>query len=382
MKIAIIGFGTVGSGAYEVLQRNRSAVEVKKILDLAVRPGMENVMTTDFDEILNDPEIELVAEVIGGLHPAYDFVSAALKAGKHAVTANKLMVSTYYRELMETAAANGVKFRFTPSAGGGIPWLSNLQRTARADEIEAIEGIMNGTTNYILDKMTKEGASFEDTLLQAQKLGYAERDPSADIDGLDVRCKCAISANLATGFTVNPEEIPVFGIRNIHACDIRRLSKEEKTVKLLASVLPGKESSAMFVQPTAVDSESLTAAVPDNFNLIRLTGKSVGTLAFYGQGAGKDPTGFALVQDILDIAEGAAFSYTYKKAVVDNSKIGCRYYVRTPEMSDALNRVVQVQEETEYGTILFTRSVSVQQMHEIAASLPSTAFIAAFEGVK
>lgn len=380
MEVAIIGFGTVGSGAYEVIRDGNTVLHVKRILDLAVRPGMEGVMTADYNDILNDPQIKIVAEAIGGLHPAREFILAALRAGKSVVTANKQLAATCYRELMETAAANGVQFRFTPSAGGGIPWLSSLKRTARATRITKIEGILNGTTNFILDKMTRENAEFSDALAQAQALGYAEKDPSADIDGIDVRFKCALSGNVAAGITVDPEQIPVFGIRSIRKCDVIWMKRQERVIRLLANLRRTPEGVALFVQPSAQPEGSLFAAVQKNFNLVSLTGDKIGTLSFYGQGAGKDPTGFALVQDLLDVAEGPADPpYQYRPAVTANNAVYFRYYVRTPQASDALSTAAKPVEETEDGTIWETEFISVEEIHRIAKTLPETAFFAALE---
>ncbi len=362
MDVAIIGFGVVGSGAYDTIGDGRTPLRVKKILDLSVRPGFEGIMTTNYDEILSDPSIALVAESIGGLHPAREFVLAALQAGKHVVTANKQLMATCFGELMETAAAHGVCIRFTPSAGGGIPWLSSLRRTARAGRILEMEGILNGTTNFILDKMSLENAEFADVLREAQALGYAEQDPSSDIDGIDVRYKIALSCNVATGLTASPEEIPAFGIRNIRKCDFEWMREQGKTCKLLGNYRLYEDGTvALFVQPTVVAEDSLLASVRKNFNLVSLYGARVGKLSFYGQGAGKDPTGFALVQDMLDLAEAAPeTAYVYRKAQVDNTRPLFRYYVRTPD-----------------GKVHLTEPISVAEIHARAALWPEDTFIAA-----
>ena len=362
MDIAIIGFGVVGSGAYDTIRDGKTCLRVKKVLDLAIRPGYEDVMTTDYNEILSDPAITVVAEAIGGLHPARELVLSALKAGKNVVTANKLLMSTCYRELMETAAEKGVVIRFTPSAGGGIPWLSSLRRTARAGEINRIEGILNGTTNFILDKMARENADFAEVLAEAQSLGYAEKDPSSDIDGLDVRYKVALSCNVATGLTADPDSIPAFGIRFIRKCDFEWMQARGKTCKLLGNFRRNPDGTvALFVQPAVLNRDSLFASVCKNFNLVSLDGDRVGNLAFYGQGAGKDPTGFALVQDMLDLSEGVCeTAYEYRPAAVDNTKVSFSYYVRTPD-----------------GGVTVTGPTTVAAMQEYYATLPEGTFIAA-----
>jgi homoserine dehydrogenase len=361
--VAIIGFGVVGSGAYDTVADGRTPLRVKKVLDLAVRPGFEGIMTTDYNEILNDPSISIVAESIGGLHPAREFVLSALNAGKHVVTANKLLMATCYRELVETAANNGVCIRFTPSAGGGIPWLSSLRRTARAGKINKIEGILNGTTNFILDKMDRENADFDAVLAEAQALGYAEKDPTSDIDGLDVRYKVALSCNVATGLTAEPDEIAALGIRYIRKCDFEWMKERGLTCKLLGNYRLHEDGAvSLFVQPTLLPADELFASVKKNFNLVKLNGDRVGDLAFYGQGAGKDPTGFALVQDMLDLVENASGSdYVYRKAQVDNGRTFFKYYLRTPD-----------------GAVTLTDEISVAQVHEMLRTLPEGTFVAAF----
>ena len=363
MDVAIIGFGVVGSGAYDTIRDGRTALRVKKILDLSVRPGFESVMTTDYEEILRDPSISVVAEAIGGLHPAREFVLSALNAGKHVVTANKLLMATCFRELMETAAKNGVCIRFTPSAGGGIPWLSSLRRTARSGRILKIQGILNGTTNFILDKMDREGADFDEVLKEAQALGYAEQDPSSDIDGLDVRYKVALSCNVATGLTSDPETISALGIRFVRKVDFDWMHQNGYTCRLLGNYRLHEDGAvSLFVQPTLIPRGDIFASVQKNFNLVQLTGDRVGDLAFYGQGAGKDPTGFALVQDMLDLSESTPeIAYVCKPASVDNSRISFRYYVRTPD-----------------GAVEITEPISVSEIHARAKTLPEGTFIAAF----
>ncbi len=330
-KIAILGFGVVGRGAYETVAAHPlSGIAVKKVLDIRVPTGFEDVVTTDYQQILTDPEIEIVAEAIGGLHPAYEFVTAAMKAGKSVVTANKHLVCTFYRELHTLAEESGVEFRYTPAVGGGIPWLYNLRRIIRLDEVSSLSGIMNGTTNYILDGMTHRGAEFSSALSEAQRLGYAEADPSADIDGLDVRRKCAISASVAFGAVLTEDDVPTFGIRHILKADTDRFSSMGYVCKLLATAEKIGDRVTAYVEPTLLSKDSETAAVGSNFNIITVEAKRVGRLSFIGQGAGKDPTGMALAEDCLDIAEKSAVT----KTVLGDVKISHDlkkhpYYVRT-----------------------------------------------------
>ena len=221
MKIAILGFGTVGSGVYEIA-KNLKNIEVKKVLEKDL--SKINIATDNYDEIINDKEIELVVECMGGLHPAYEFIMQALKSKKSVVSANKAVIAKYLDEFVSLAKENNVKFIFEASVGGGIPWLVNLERTRRVDEINRVYGIFNGTSNYILDNMYRNEQEFDSTLKTAQELGYAEADPSADIDGYDVTNKVIISSALAyDGFIKN--EFPCFTMRNITKEDILYFKK-------------------------------------------------------------------------------------------------------------------------------------------------------------
>ena len=213
MSIAILGYGVVGSGAYEVLKK--AGYTVSRVLDIRPHPELGEVLTDNIEDILNDKSITVVAEAIGGNTVSYELVSRALKAGKHVVSSNKHLICHYFKELHELANENGVTIRFTSSVGGGIPWLFNLKRSIRCDQIDKVSGIMNGTTNFILDAMIRESRDFTDVLKQAQTLGYAEADPSADIDGLDVARKVAISSTLAFGSIVSEQDVRIFSLRNI-----------------------------------------------------------------------------------------------------------------------------------------------------------------------
>ena len=218
MKIAILGYGVVGSGAYEILKK--SGYDVKRVLDIRPHKELGDSLTANYDDILNDNEIGVVAEAIGGLEPAHTFVVKALQAKKHVVSSNKHLICEYYDELHALAKENGVTVNFTSAVGGGIPWLYNLNRTTNSDTINKIMGIMNGTTNFILDAMITDGSDFSEVLAEAQALGYAEANPSADIDGLDVARKTAISSSIAFKTTVAEKDVDIFSLRNITKNDI------------------------------------------------------------------------------------------------------------------------------------------------------------------
>ena len=238
MNIGLLGFGVVGGGVLELTQ-SRSDLTVSRVLLRSPKPGLpEGLATYDFNDILCDERIDTVVEVMGGLHPAYEYVTAAMERGKHVVTANKALVAAYYGELTALAAKQGVALRCTAAVGGGIPWLTNLERVKRLDTVCAVGGIMNGTTNFIMDAMHRAPVDFPAILKEAQELGYAEtKDPGDDVDGRDACRKIAILASLACGHHVYPDNIPTRGIRDITVADIKAAEKLDSAIKLIASVM-------------------------------------------------------------------------------------------------------------------------------------------------
>ncbi len=305
MKFALLGMGTVGGGVYDTIRKGNTGLCMKRVLDRRALAELEAIRTENIEDILADPEIEAVVECMGGLEPAYSFVCAALRAKKHVVSSNKHLISTYFRELHELAAENGVALRYTAAAGGGIPWLFNLARARRCDEIRSIEGVINGTTNFILDGMHERGASFDEMLKEAQRLGYAEADPSADIDGLDTRRKCALSASLAFDGIVREQSIPCAGIRGIRAEDIAFCESEGRVCRLMFRARMQNGSVDCAVMPVFVPKDDAAAHIHGCDNIVRLKSRSLGALSLTGAGAGAAPTGTAVVQDLLDIASGA-----------------------------------------------------------------------------
>ncbi len=364
MKMAILGFGVVGSGAYEVLKN--AGYEVKRVLDIRPHEELGEVLTSNFDDVLNDPEIEIVAEAIGVLSISYQYVSRALAAGKHVVSSNKHLICHYYHELHTLAKENGVTLRFTSSAGGGIPWLYNLKRSARLDRMTKVCGIMNGTTNFILDAMIHDGKRFPDALAEAQALGYAEADPSADIDGNDVARKTAISANIAFNTEVSEDNILMFSLRHFRKTDLDYIDATfGKTMRYLGYGTKTGEAVSLFVEPTILPKDSLEANVNKNNNMISLFGEIVGKLSFYGQGAGKYPTGIALAQDMVDIANGdTALSYAPNAVKVDNSAYKRMYFIRT---ASNLSFDFYASVDTVNGIrYIVTKEIPVEKMHKFA----------------
>lgn len=330
MNIALLGFGVVGSGVYEWC-RQREDLHVTRVLVRSEKAAVAHIATRDFGDILSDPTIDIVAEVMGGLHPAYEYVSAALAAGKHVVTANKALIAAYYTELTTLAREKGVALLCTAAVGGGIPWLVNLARVRKLDAIERLGGIMNGTSNFIMDAMHAAPVSFDAILKQAQDLGYAEADPSADIDGDDIRRKLVISANIAFGAVLNEEDIPMFGIRTVTDADIATFKDKGFVCKLLATAAAAEQGVCAYIEPTLVAATALEAAVPVNFNLITYEGAQMGRQSYYGQGAGQMPTAANVVQDCLTILEGGRSFYTDIAApmALDGSAEAHPYYVHT-----------------------------------------------------
>ncbi|MCH4084347.1 MAG: homoserine dehydrogenase [Olsenella sp.] len=313
MKIAVLGYGTVGKGVDRIIRERVSGVEVARILELPDRLTDER-MTSNFKEILGDDSIEVVVECMGGLEPAHTFIMDALAAGKSVVTSNKAVVAAYIDEFVRQANTTGACLLVEASVGGGIPWIASVEKVRRIDEVKSFYGIMNGTTNYIVDAMVKQGADFDDVLREAQELGYAERDPSADIDGIDVRNKTIISVGVAFN-TACEKDIPTTGIRTLTKRDLDVLGEKGLSVKLLGRGVQADGGYAAAVEPVALPVRSLEANVPSNFNLISLDGTTVGPLKFYGQGAGMLPTGNAMVQDVLDFAAGHRPHYDFSRGL-------------------------------------------------------------------
>ena len=313
MKIAVMGYGTIGSGVVDVLRINKEKIaqrageeiEVKYILDLRDFPGdpMENAIVHDYQVIVDDPEIGVVVETMGGVEPAYTFVKAMLEAGKQVATSNKNLVAAKGAELIKIARDHNVNFQFEASVGGGIPIIRPLNKCLTADEIEEITGILNGTTNYMLTKMAQEGADFDEVLKDAQDKGYAEKDPTADIEGHDPCRKIAILTSLVCGQQVDFEDIHCEGITKITATDFKYAEVMNRSIKLLASSRKVGRSYSCMVAPFMLAAEHPLCGVNGVFNGIFVHGNVLGDAMFYGSGAGKLPTASAVVADVVDMVK-------------------------------------------------------------------------------
>ena len=366
MKIGLLGFGVVGKGFYDLI-RDRADMEIKKVVCLEDITLPDAEVTKDFQQVLKDDSIDTVIEAMGGLHPAYEFVRAAMEAGKNIVTSNKALVATFYDELIPLAYEKGLQFRCTAAVGGGIGWLSEVERSRRAQTMSRVGGIMNGTCNYILDNMTRMGLGYDEALKQAQALGYAEANPTTDVEGIDTWHKIILSSNIAFGVSLDTATVPVAGISKISAEDVENFKAHGLVCKLISTGKCEDGRYSAFVQPTLCPAGSLEAAVPLNYNLITLMGSASNRMSFYGQGAGRYPTAYNVVQDCVDILSGKGFYSPYGGKVKAENNETMHYYVRGAAWADA--------EET-WGSAVITKPVSVAAMHAWKKENPD-AFIAA-----
>lgn len=344
IKIAVMGYGVVGSGTVEVFYKNHSGIinkigddiDIKYILDLRdfEDSPYKDKFIKDFNIILNDPEITVAVEVIGGLNPAYNFVKSLLLAGKSVVTSNKELVAEKGAELLHIAREKNVNFFFEASVGGGIPIIRPLHHCLSANEIDEIAGILNGTTNFILTKMINEGMAFEEALALAQKLGYAERNPSADVDGHDTCRKICILAALAFGKHIYPKDVYTKGIADITLEDVQYCGSFGGAVKLIGWAKRVGNKAAVMVCPAFISNESQLSSVNDVFNAILVRGDATGDVVFYGKGAGKLPTASAVVSDIImaakmrDNSKSLYWEDSDGDSAVDYKSLDNRFYVR------------------------------------------------------
>ncbi len=379
-KVAIMGFGTVGSGVYDIIETNSKklshnsgeAVDVKYILDIRDfdnHPRKE-LFTKDFNDILNDSEVSVVAEVMGGLHPAYEFTKSLLEAGKSVVTSNKELVATYGTELLSIANEKNVNYMFEASVGGGIPIIRPLHQDLTANKIEKIAGILNGTTNYILNEMITKGKSFDAALKDAQDNGYAERNPAADIEGHDACRKIAILSSLASGLEVDYNNIETEGIVDVSLDDVKYAESINSVIKLIGySQFLENGKIYSVVAPMIVSKEKLIANVNGVFNAIMVQGNCVGELLFYGAGAGKLPTASAVVADIVDSIKHRERSkkISWKKPLNDIMAAAedksFEYFVRSTSSKGEIEKV--------FGDVNYTDSVVDGENVFITKSLTS-----------
>jgi homoserine dehydrogenase len=356
LDIAILGFGTVGSGVMEVIDQNADMVtqnaaqeiRVKYIVDVRDFPGnpYEKLIIKDFSVVENDPDVKVVVETIGGAGVAYDFTRRSLLAGKSVVTSNKELVATHGYELTQIAREKGVNYLFEASVGGGIPIIRPITQCLAANRINEIYGILNGTTNFILTEMVKNGTAFDETLREAQARGYAEANPEADIKGHDVCRKICILSALCFGRHVYPDQVPTEGIERVTRKDIANAAKIGHTVKLLGRAIHHEDDKiTVYVAPHLVSQENLVSSVEGVMNGIVVRGNAIGDVMFYGAGAGKLPTASAVVADIIDAAKHInarkwlSWADSDPESLRDAGLLESRWYVRVASSEEAVKRV-------------------------------------------
>lgn len=365
INIAVLGYGTVGSGVVEVIRTNQELINkragqdinIKYVLDLRDFPGdpVESILVHDYDVILKDEDVKVVVEVMGGVNPAYNFVKSALLAGKSVCTSNKELVAKHGAELLEIAKNNNINFFFEASVGGGIPIIRPLIQSITADDIMEISGILNGTTNFILTKMDKEGSGFNDVLKEAQELGYAERNPEADVEGFDACRKIAILSSLACGAQVDFEDIYTEGITKITDTDFKYAKKLDVSIKLIGSSKKIGDGYCAMVAPKMLSNEHPLAGVNGVMNAIFVKGNVLGDVMFYGAGAGKLPTASAVVSDVVEAVKYIDSNVvtiwdTNKATLVKAEDVASRFFVRIS--GDASERLSEVSEAFGKGEVV------------------------------
>ena len=385
VKVAILGFGVVGSGVAEVLSGNGAGIqkkadeliEVKYILDVRDFPNspFAQHFVKDFSVIEHDPEVNVVVETIGGVGAALDFTERALKQGKSVVTSNKELVATHGRRLLDLAAQNNAVYLFEASVGGGIPILRPLSECMSANEILEICGILNGTANYIFTRMVKDHIPFAEALAGAQANGYAEQDPSADVEGKDTCRKLCILSSIAYGWHLLPDQVPTTGITKITLADEAYAAAAGKSLKLLGRSIAREDGTiCAYVEPHFVGNQDPLAGVEDVFNAIKVKGNAVGDVMFYGRGAGKLPTASAVVGDIIDIArdpkrdrrnrwtEGGA------ELLASPAQLVCRWYVRA-DAAPAGTQLLSRDNAPEGEKAFLTAPMNGEQLEQLLAGL-------------
>ena len=390
IQIAIMGLGTVGTGVAKVVEENARQIErklgeplhVKTILVRHFKDGpYRDRMTDDFGRIESDPDIRVVVETIGGVEAAYEYTRRALAAGKHVVTANKQLVAERGCELLALAREKGVSYLFEASVGGGIPILHPLTECMAANRIDEVYGILNGTTNYILTRMVRTGASFADALREAQEKGYAEADPTADVEGIDAGRKTCILADLAFGRQTDPAAVPMEGISHLDLKDVKTAEQAGYRIKLLGRAVRLENGArSAYVSPHLISEDTPLANVEDVFNAVVVRGNATGEVMFYGKGAGSLPTASACVADVMEALQSGVRRTPLgwdpdPAGFVDPMELSGRWYVRTADSADRAAEVfgqIQVLSE-EDGTVFLTDEMTGRKAAELSAGLQTQA---------
>ncbi|GAA0077856.1 homoserine dehydrogenase [Clostridium sp. CTA-5] len=412
VRIALLGLGNVGRGVCmilnsnkeEIMKRSGYEVEIAKILvrDKNKSRGIdvpEELITTEFNEILNDDSIKIVLEIMGGIEPAREYMLQCMDKGKHIVTANKMLLATNGDELFEKADSKGLMFKYEASVAGGIPIINGIDESLTANKIKELYGIVNGTTNYILTKMESEGLGFDEALKEAQDMGYAEADPTSDIEGYDAQYKLAILSSLAFGTKIDIDNVYREGITNIKPIDMDYAKEFKMVIKLLAIVKENNEKLELRVHPTMIPKKHPLANVYDSFNAVFVKGNAVGDLMFYGRGAGDLPTGSAVVSDVIAILRSnidlennnsVVKNNLWDREIADIKEVESRFYIRASVLDEpgvlgeitailgrnnvSLRSVIQKGDQNEEGNVtivLVTHTTSQKQIYDSCNEISS-----------
>lgn len=387
INIGLLGLGTVGIGIIEILEKRNKKISLLVEEDIRIKSILVNdinkkrnidenyIIVNEFEEILKDPDISIIIEVTGDLEQAYDYIKLSLNEGKHVVTANKAVVSKYFEELSQLAYEKGVSFLYEASVGGGIPILKPLKEELILNEIKIVQGILNGTCNYILSRMFNEGLDYREVLVKAQELGYAEADPTADVEGDDTLRKLRILGTLVLQGKIGEDDILLGGISKINAFDVRQIKLMKSTLKLIGEVKELDEGYSAVVLPTIIKEDNYFANVNMAYNSISFIGDNIGELKFYGPGAGKLPTADAVLRDVLDIALDANTVKNLlgnRELVNTNSNFKSSYYLRvsksTEEVFNYLDSISKEVLSTKDNIAIITKEIELNQVIKLLLS--------------
>ena len=365
MKLGILGHGVVGSGVTSILDDLKiEDIEVKHILVKDETEIVNEKMSTDSTNIYNDDEIDTIVECIGGLEPSHTFALNALKSKRNYITSNKKMFATFAKELIDAANDNDVKVFFEASVGGGIPWIENINRVKKIDKIQKIEGIFNGTTNYILTRMSDDEVSFEEALKKARELGYAEFNASDDIDGYDVMYKIMISSIVAYDALINLIDITKYGIGNIDIKDIEYAKVNDGVIKLIGVSELVDNGIVAYVMPKLIKNGNMLSNIKMNDNALTLISNNLGKASFVGQGAGSLPTAHAVVQNILDIKERRDYKLNPQEYEIFNNKHIGKYYLR----STKIDLYKDIKEKEINSNTIITKMINLKELESITSN--------------
>lgn len=365
-NVAIVGLGVVGSGVFDLLNQNKMA-NIIEVMDIVKKP---NVTTNNFDDVIKNKDINIVVETVGGVDVVYDYAKKIIKSGKHFVTANKKLISEHGEELTNLAYENSVALLYSAACGGGIPFLQNLKNARQIDEIESFGGILNGTTNFILDKMHREKLTYKLALEEAQKLGYAELDPTSDVSGTDTAYKITLGCLVAYNVYINVKEMNIYGISTINDVDIKYAEKCNAKIRLCGRAERKNNTISVFVEPVFVSNDTIESGILENINHVWYKCKNCGTFSFTGQGAGKWPTGSNVVRDIISVQNGDFYfskKENNKNLKIDNSNEEHKYYIRLDINNNNFIPEQWIEKKENYNDfcIIITKNIKLAEINNL-----------------